>query len=55
MIRAEEASDMNRLRFAIVGCGRIAHKSHSMAIIENRELLECVVACDLVEDKARSF
>ncbi len=46
---------MDKLRFAMIGCGRIAHKSHSEAIIENRSLLECVVACDLVEEKARSF
>lgn len=40
---------------ALIGCGRIAHKSHSKALIENSDVIECVAACDLVKEKAESF
>ena len=46
---------MAKLRIAVIGCGRIAHKSHSKAIIENSDVIECIAACDLIEDKARNF
>jgi len=46
---------LEKLRIAVIGCGRIAHKSHSKAIIENSDVIECIAACDLIEDKARSF
>ena len=46
---------MEKLRVAVIGCGRIVHKSHSEAIIENREKIECVAVCDVVEEKAKSF
>ena len=37
------------LKFAIVGCGKIAHR-HSLEIIKHGEL---VAVCDIVKDKAR--
>ncbi|CBZ04986.1 oxidoreductase [Clostridium botulinum A2B3 87] len=42
---------MKKLKFAIVGCGRISYK-HVEAIINNKEEAELVAVCDVVEEKA---
>lgn len=42
---------MLKLKFAILGCGRISSK-HVEALINNYEQAELVAVCDLVEDKA---
>ena len=42
---------MSRLRFAILGCGRISSK-HVEALINNNKDAELVAVCDLIEDKA---
>ena len=42
---------MSKLKFAILGCGRIAAK-HVEALINNREDAELVAVCDLIEEKA---
>jgi predicted dehydrogenase len=42
---------MLKLKFAIVGCGRISYK-HIEALINNKEESELVATCDLVEEKA---
>lgn len=42
---------MNKLKFAIVGCGRISYK-HIEAIYHNREDCELVAVCDVVKERA---
>jgi predicted dehydrogenase len=40
-----------RLRFGIIGCGRIS-KNHVEALARNRETLELVAVCDVIEERA---
>lgn len=42
---------MGKLKFAILGCGRISYK-HVEALINNYEEAELTAVCDLVEEKA---
>lgn len=42
---------MEKLKFAIIGCGRISYK-HIEALINNSEESELVAVCDIVEDRA---
>ena len=42
---------MNKLKFGIIGCGRISYK-HIEALIENKDTAELVAVCDLFEYKA---
>ena len=42
---------MQKLRMAILGCGRISYK-HIEAIVQNKEEIELVAVCDLVESRA---
>lgn len=42
---------MSKIRFAILGCGRISYK-HIEALINNINEAELVAVCDLIEDKA---
>lgn len=42
---------MSKLRFAILGCGRISYK-HVEALINNKKEAELVAVCDIVEEKA---
>lgn len=42
---------MSKLKFAILGCGRISYK-HVEALINNYEDAELVAVCDLVEERA---
>lgn len=42
---------MNKLKFAIIGCGRISYK-HVEALINNDEHAELVAVCDLIEENA---
>lgn len=42
---------MSKLRFAIIGCGRISYK-HIEALINNRCDCELVALCDLIEQRA---
>lgn len=42
---------MKKLKFAIVGCGRISYK-HVEAIVRNYEEAELVGVCDLIEENA---
>ncbi|HHX68943.1 MAG: Gfo/Idh/MocA family oxidoreductase [Miniphocaeibacter sp.] len=42
---------MQKLKCAIIGCGRISYK-HVEAIINNSEETELVALCDLIEDRA---
>lgn len=42
---------MSKLKFAILGCGRISYK-HIEALINNKDHIELVAVCDLVEEKA---
>jgi predicted dehydrogenase len=42
---------MKKLKFALIGCGRISYK-HIEALIENKEEAELVAVCDLIESKA---
>lgn len=43
------------MSIALIGCGRIAKKSHTKAIIDNSNLLQCRYACDLEIENANSF
>ena len=43
---------MQRLKFAILGCGRISYK-HIEALINNKEEAQLVAVCDIIEDKAK--
>lgn len=42
---------MTKLKFAIIGCGRISYK-HVEALINNRKEAELIAVCDIVKDKA---
>ena len=42
---------MKKLKFAIIGCGRISYK-HVEAISNNHEVSELVAVCDVVEERA---
>lgn len=42
---------MTKLKFAILGCGRISHK-HIEALIKNSQIATLVAVCDIVEDRA---
>jgi UDP-N-acetyl-2-amino-2-deoxyglucuronate dehydrogenase len=42
---------MSRLKFGIVGCGRISYK-HVEALINNQEEAKLVAVCDLIEQRA---
>ncbi len=42
---------MNKLKFALIGCGRIS-ASHIKAILDNFEDAELVSVCDLIKDRA---
>ncbi|MDP4087220.1 MAG: Gfo/Idh/MocA family oxidoreductase [Bacillota bacterium] len=44
---------MSKLKFAILGCGRISYK-HIEALVNNVEEAELVAVCDIVESKAVS-
>ena len=44
---------MQKLRCAIIGCGRISYK-HVEAIVNNSEETQLVAVCDLIEDRAVS-
>ncbi len=41
------------LNFALIGCGRIGGTKHVEAIIENKDILQAVAVCDVVEEKAQ--
>jgi len=43
------------LRIMVVGCGRIAKKSHITALIENKSLFKCIYACDVAGANAKVF
>jgi predicted dehydrogenase len=45
-------SIMNKLKFAIIGCGRISYK-HVEGIVGNGDGAELVAVCDIVEDNAK--
>ncbi|WP_082394789.1 Gfo/Idh/MocA family protein [Caloranaerobacter sp. TR13] len=42
---------MSKLKFTIIGCGRISYK-HVEALINNKDDAELVALCDIVEEKA---
>jgi len=42
---------MRKLKFAIIGCGRISYK-HVEALLNNREETELTAVCDIVPEKA---
>lgn len=42
---------MSKLKFALLGCGRISYK-HIEALINNRNDVELVAVCDLIDKKA---
>lgn len=42
---------MKKLKFAIIGCGRISYK-HVEALYNNREHCELVAVCDLIKERA---
>lgn len=42
---------MNKLRFALIGCGRIS-KNHIVASAENKDICELVAVCDQVTERA---
>ncbi|MDI3472572.1 MAG: UDP-N-acetyl-2-amino-2-deoxyglucuronate dehydrogenase [Thermotogaceae bacterium] len=46
---------MEKLRLALIGCGRVATVSHSKAIIENSKFIDCVALCDIRKEKAESM
>jgi len=43
------------LKLAVIGCGRIAQKKHTEAIIKNSDIIENVAVCDLKEERAKQF
>jgi len=43
------------LKTAIIGCGRIAQKKHSEAIIRNSNIIENIAVCDLLRERALEF
>ncbi|MEG2199517.1 MAG: Gfo/Idh/MocA family oxidoreductase [Anaerovorax sp.] len=42
---------MNKVKFAIIGCGRIA-KNHVKAAIDNAESMQLVAVCDIIKENA---
>lgn len=42
---------MDKLKCAIIGCGRISYK-HVEAIVDNDERIELVATCDIIEERA---
>jgi predicted dehydrogenase len=42
---------VKKLKFAIIGCGRISYK-HVEAVVNNKEKAELIAVCDIVEEKA---
>jgi len=42
---------MNKMKFAIIGCGRISYK-HVQGIVENKDACTLVATCDVLEDRA---
>ena len=42
---------MARLKFAIIGCGRISYK-HVEAMIDNEKDAELVAVCDIIKERA---
>lgn len=42
---------MKKLKFAIIGCGRISYK-HVEALVNNRKKAELVCTCDIIHEKA---
>ena len=44
---------MKKLKFAIIGCGRISYK-HVEALVNNKEEAELVATCDVVLEKAEA-
>ena len=42
---------MKKLRFAIIGCGRISYK-HIEALVNNKDEAELAAVCDIVLEKA---
>ena len=42
---------MARLKFAIIGCGRISYK-HVEAMIDNEKEVELVAVCDIIKERA---
>ncbi len=44
---------MKKLKFAILGCGRISYK-HVEALIQNSDQAELVAVCDLIEENAKA-
>jgi len=43
------------LRLGVIGCGRIAQKKHTEAIIKNSDIIENVAVCDIVSERAEAF
>ena len=43
------------LKWAIIGCGRIATKKHTEAIISNKENIELVAVADIVKERAENL
>lgn len=43
--------ELDRLRFAIIGCGRISYK-HVEALVKNKDEALLVSLCDIIEEKA---
>jgi predicted dehydrogenase len=43
------------LKTAIIGCGRIAQKKHSEAIIRNSNIIENIAVCDLLRERTLEF
>lgn len=43
---------MNKMRFALIGCGRIS-KNHILASAENKDICELVAVCDPVVERAQ--
>lgn len=48
---SEREFKMEKLKIAIVGCGRISYK-HVEALINNSQQAKLVAVCDIIEDKA---
>ena len=44
---------MKKLKFAIIGCGRISYK-HVEALAKNNEEAELVATCDVILEKAEA-
>ncbi|QTA38588.1 Gfo/Idh/MocA family oxidoreductase [Thermosipho ferrireducens] len=45
---------MQKLRLALIGCGRIGTKKHIEALIKNHDIIETVAVCDIIKDKAEN-